>query len=163
LTAREARVLELNGLDLDEIATALADQDDYEHRWLLDPQTGEIAFWSRDTGLDGQHPVDLDEVDLLAISPLPSWVWYQDMVDFAEQVSDERAGRRLGRALDGRGAFRRFKAELHEEYPELLPAWYAFRDTRATRRAVEWLQENDLIPDERADAHFAAHPDPPVP
>lgn len=156
-------MLELDHLDLDEIAIALADQNDYDHRWLLDPQTGEIAFWTRDCGLDGQHPVDLDEVDLLAINPLPSWVWYQDMVDFAEQVSDERAGRRLGRALDGRGAFRRFKAELREEYPELLPAWHAFRDTRATRRAVEWLQENDLIPDEQAEAHFAAHPDPPIP
>jgi hypothetical protein len=156
-------MLELTSLDLDEIATALADQDDYEHCWLLDPQTGEVAFWTRDGGLDGEHPVDLDEVDLLPIRPLPSWVWYQDMVDFAEQVSDERAGRRLGRALDGRGAFRRFKAELHEEHPELLPAWYAFRDTRATRRAVEWLQESDLIPDEPADTFFAAHPDPPVP
>lgn len=156
-------MLELNDLDLDEIATALADQNDYEHRWLLDPQTGEIAFWTRDGGLDGEHPVDLDEVDLLAINPLPSWVWYQDMVDFAEQVSDERAVRRLGRALDGRGAFRRFKAELHEEYPELLPAWYAFRDTRATRRAVEWLRENDLIPDETADGFHSAHPDPSVP
>jgi len=28
---------ELSRLDLDEIATALADQGDYEHRWLLDP------------------------------------------------------------------------------------------------------------------------------
>lgn len=156
-------MFQLDDLDLDEIATALADQHDYEHRWLMDPQTGAIAFWTRETGLDGQHPVDLDEVDLIAIDPLPSRVWYQDMVDFAEQVSDERAGRRLGRALDGRGAFHRFKAELREEYPELLPAWYAFRDTRATRRAVEWLHENDLIPDEQADAFFAAHPDPPVP
>jgi Uncharacterised protein family (UPF0158) len=156
-------MFQLDDLDLDEIATALADQEGYEHRWLLDPRTGEIAFWTRDLGLDGEHPVDLDEVDLIAIDPLPSWVWYQDMVDFAEQIRDERAGRRLGRALDGRGAFRRFKAELHEEYPEMLPAWYAFRDARATRRAVEWLQENDLIPDEQADAFFAAHPDPPIP
>lgn len=156
-------MFQLDDLDLDEIATALADQEGYEHRWLLDPRTGDIAFWTRDLGLDGEHPVDLDEVDLIAIDPLPSWVWYQDMVDFAGQVRDERAGRRLGRALDGRGAFRRFKAELHEEYPEMLPAWYAFRDARATRRAVEWLMENDLIPDEQADAFFAAHPDPPIP
>jgi len=67
-------VLELSELDLDEIATALADQEDYEHRWLVDPRTGEIAFWSRDSGLDGE-PVDLDEVDLIGIDPLPSWVW----------------------------------------------------------------------------------------
>jgi hypothetical protein len=41
-------VLDLNGLDLEEIATALADQTDYEHRWLIDPRTGEIGFWTSD-------------------------------------------------------------------------------------------------------------------
>jgi hypothetical protein len=49
------------------------------------------------------------------------------MADFADRVSDERAGRRLARAIQGKGAFRRFKAELAEEYPHLLPGWYAFR------------------------------------
>jgi Uncharacterised protein family (UPF0158) len=155
-------MLEFANLDLDGIATALADQEGYEHRWLLDPHTGEMAFWTRDSGLDGE-PVDLDEVDLISINPLPSWVWYQDMVDFAEQVSDDRAGRRLGRALDGRGAFRRFKAELHQRCPELVPAWYAFRDIRAARRAAEWLEENNLVPEEQAKAYLDANPDPPVP
>ena len=70
---------------------------------------------------------------------MPSYIWYQDMADFADQVSDERAGRRMAAAFEGKGAFRRFKAELQEEYPHLLPAWYAFRDALAHRRAAEWL------------------------
>jgi Uncharacterised protein family (UPF0158) len=156
-------VLDLGRLDLDEIATALADQTDYEHRWLIDPRTGEIAFWTSDTGIDGHNPVDLDELDLVCIDPLPSYVWYQDMADFAEQVSDDAAGRRLGRAIQGRGAFRRFKDELHAEYPQLLPAWYAFRDARAKRRAVEWLADNSLIGDDVANRFFTDHPDPDVP
>jgi hypothetical protein len=41
----------------------------------------------------GQTPVDLDELDLICIDPLPSYIWYQDMADFADQISDERAGR----------------------------------------------------------------------
>jgi hypothetical protein len=45
------------------------------------------------------------------------------MAEFAEGISDEPAGRRLARAIVGRGAFRRFKNELHDEYPQLLPAW----------------------------------------
>jgi hypothetical protein len=77
-------VLDLDSLDLEEIASALADQVDYEHWWLIDPQTGGIAFWTADGGIDGQTPVDLDELDLVCIDPLPSWVWYQDMADFAE-------------------------------------------------------------------------------
>jgi hypothetical protein len=43
--------------------------------------------------------------------------------------------------------------QLHEEHPGLLPAWYGFRDARATRRAVQWLTDNSrfitLEPEER--------------
>jgi hypothetical protein len=156
-------VLDLSSLDLEEIANALSDQTDYEHRWLINPQTGEIVFWTAETGIDGQTPVDLDELDLVCIDPLPSWVWYQDMADFAEEITDERAGRRLARAIQGKGAFRRFKDELHAEYPGLLPAWYAFRDARATRRAVQWLVDNSLIDDKAADRFLTGHPDPGLP
>jgi Uncharacterised protein family (UPF0158) len=156
-------VLDLDSLDLDEVATALADQTDYEHRWLINPQTGEIVFWTSGTGIDGQTPVDLDELDLVCIDPLPSYVWYEDMADFADQISDERTGRRLARAIQGKGAFRRFKDELHEEYPDLLPVWHAFRDTRAKRRAVEWLVDNSLIDDDSADRFLTDHPDAELP
>jgi hypothetical protein len=156
-------VLELDSLDLEEIAIALADQSAYEHRWLINPQTGEVVFWTADTGIDGQPPVDLDELDLVGIDPLPSWIWYQDMADFAEALTDERAGRRLAQAIQGQGAFRRFKDQLHEEQPGLLPAWYAFLDARATRRAVQWLTDNSLIDDEAAGRFLAGHPDPDLP
>ena len=85
------------------------------------------------------------------------------MADFAEGISDEQAGRRLGRAIQGRGAFRDLKAELDEEYPGLLPAWYAFRDTRAQRRAVEWLVDNGLIDQADAQRFLTSHPDPDLP
>jgi hypothetical protein len=29
-----------------------------------------------ETGIDGQTPVDLDDLDLIGIDPLPSYVWY---------------------------------------------------------------------------------------
>ena len=132
------------GIDVDEIATALADQTDYEHRWLLDPRTGLVAFWTSDTGIDGENPVEIDELDLIPIDPIPSYVWYQDMADFAEGISDDAAGRRLARALQGRGAFRRFQSEPYEHHPALISAWHALRDIRAQRRAVEWLLERLL-------------------
>jgi hypothetical protein len=61
------------------------------------------------------------------------------------------------------GAFRRFRSELHEEYPDLLPVWYVFRDTRAKRRAVEWLTEKSLIDDAAAASFLSSHPDPALP
>ena len=156
-------MFDLDKLDVDDIVNALSDQTDYEHRWLFDPRSGEVVFWSADTGIDGQNPVDLDELDLLLIHPLPSGIWYEDMADFAEGVSDEVAGRRLERAIRGRGAFRRFKNELIEEYPDLLTAWYAFRDARARRRAVEWLLDERLVDDVVARKFLADTPDPDLP
>ena len=156
-------MLDLSSLDLEEIATALADQTDYEHRWLINSATGEVVFWTSDTGIDGQTPVDLDELDLISINPLPSYIWYQDMADFADKISDEHARQRLARAIRGKGAFRRFKAELHEEYPQLLPVWYAFRDARAHRRAVEWLADNSLVDDDAATRFLDGYSEPNVP
>jgi hypothetical protein len=156
-------VLDLSSLDLEEIATALADQTDYEHRWLINPATGEVVLWTADTGIDGRTPVDLDELDLIRIDPVPSYIWYQDMADFADQISDERAGRRLARAIQGKGAFRRFRAELQEEYPDLLLAWYAFRDARACHRAVEWLAGNSLVGHDAVRRFLDEHPEPAVP
>lgn len=153
-------MLDLSRLDLEGIATALADQTDYERRWLINPRTGEIVLWTADGGIDGDTPVDLDDLDLVPIDPLPSYIWYQDMADFTERISDETAGRRLARAIRGKGAFRRFKNELHEDYPDLLPAWYAFRDARATRRAVEWLVDNALLDEESGEHLVIEHPDP---
>ena len=156
-------MLSLDAIDVEEIATALAGQTDSDYRWLVNPATDEVAFWTSDLGIDGENPVDLDELDLIVIDPLPSYIWYQDMAEFADTITDERAGRRLARAIQGRGAFRRFKDELNEEYPGLLPAWYAFRDARAIRRAVEWLADNSLIDDDAAERFLASHPDPELP
>lgn len=85
------------------------------------------------------------------------------MVDFTEGLGDEQAARRLARALRGKGAFRRFRDGLHEEYPELLPAWHAFREARARRHTVEWLAENELVEDAAATRSLGEHPEPRVP
>ena len=47
-------MLDLRQLDLDEIASALADQAQYDYQWLIDPQTGQPQPWISDTGSDGQ-------------------------------------------------------------------------------------------------------------
>ena len=51
---------------------------EYEGAWRMayvrgpEGMTGEIVFWTADTGIDGQTPVDIDELDLVCIGPLPS-------------------------------------------------------------------------------------------
>lgn len=157
------RMLDLDAIDVEEIANALADQTDYEHRWLVDPRTGEVAFWTSDLGIDGQNPVELDELDLILIDPLPSYVWYQDMVDFAEGISDRRAGERLLRALEGKGAFRRFRNELYQRHPTLISPWHALRDARARARAVLWLADEGLIDQDAVQRFQRDHLEPALP
>jgi hypothetical protein len=156
-------MLDLGVFDLEEIATALADQTDYEHRWLIDPRTGQVAFWTSDTGIDGQNPVEIDELDLVLIDPLPPSVWFQDMADFADGIGDAAARRQLTQSLQGRGPFRRFRNQLYGSHPDLISHWNSLRDVRARRRAVAWLLDQGLIDDIAAHQFMADHPDPRLP
>lgn len=77
----------------------------------------EFLFWTSDTGIDGENRDEIDELDLILIDPLASYVWYQDMVDFVEAISDRTAGRRLSESLQEKGAFRRFRNQCMNVTP----------------------------------------------
>jgi hypothetical protein len=159
-------VLELSKINLDDVLLALDDRvDDYERQSLIDPLTGEVIMWTSDTGIDGQNPIDLDELDehLIQIEPEPSQVRYRDMALFAEEVSDPDAGEQLTRALEGKGAFRRFGDVLYQRYPELVPAWRAFSASLERRRAVCWLADRQLIEASATQQYLEEHPIPDVP
>jgi hypothetical protein len=83
------------------------------------------------------------------------------MRDFVGQVPDRRAADLLARAIEGRGAFRRFKDTLFE-FAELREAWFRFHDVRMRRRAVEWLVTADLVDAGAAEVVLAELEDPPV-
>jgi len=51
------------------------------------------------------------------------------MADFVASVPDQEIRRRLERAIEGRGAFRRFEDELLD-HPDLREAWFALADAR---------------------------------
>jgi hypothetical protein len=56
-----------------------------------------------------------------------------------------------------------YEHELHEEYPEQVSVWNAFRDNRAQRRAVDFLADRSLIDSAAAERFRAEHPDPKLP
>ena len=69
---------------------------------------------------------------------------YRDMVDFASSIGDERAARQLQQALDGRGAFRRFREGL-ADFPNLTEPWQTYAQACAERRAIEWLIRSGVV------------------
>ena len=65
------------------------------------------------------------------------------MVEFVDKMVapvDERAAEALSMALDGKGAFRRFKDALHlldDQWPQ---AWYQWKQTQHEVAVDEWLK-----------------------
>jgi hypothetical protein len=70
------------------------------------------------------------------------------MAAFVETVADRRLREMLDLALDGRGAFRRFKAVL-SDHPVERERWFAFRQEHLDQDMKEWLAENDIEPTTR--------------
>jgi hypothetical protein len=77
------------------------------------------------------------------IPSIPSRWAYQDMEEFCESVENDELRGKLDVALDGRGAFRRFKNVL-DDYPKARQRWFAFKDSKMEHRAREWLSEQDI-------------------
>ncbi len=75
-------MLDLSKLDLEEIAAALADQTDYEHRWLINPRRAEGSV--------------LACLSLLVLQR-GAWVWADDSQGRIVQV-DALASARANRA-----------------------------------------------------------------
>jgi hypothetical protein len=79
----------------------------------------------------------------VAVERIPSYEAYQWMVDFVDELvapADENAAEKLSIALDGKGAFRRFKDTLHRVDERWLRAWYTWRDQRLKAAVEEWIR-----------------------
>jgi len=54
--------------------------------------------------------------------------------------ADEQAAEKLSIALNGKGAFRRFKDTLYHVDDQWLQAWYQWKDKRLKATVEEWLK-----------------------
>ena len=152
-------MLDVSRVALDELAEALQDHSP-DHSWWLDPRTGQLEPWS--DGIDEPEEGHPEDRGLLYVEPVESRLAYGDMEDFVAAVGDPGPRDVLGRAIAGRGAFRRFKDALLE-FPELRAAWFALLDARMERRALEWLADHGLVDQAEAERRAAARPDPELP
>lgn len=137
-------------IDWDELELALTMHSE-EMSNYLNLKTGKVElaandFVGHDAGLSEEEvEAGFGEGYLVPIEPLSSSLEYGWMVEFAGTVTDGRLREKLEVALDGRGAFRRFKNVL-ADYAADRERWFAFRDTRLREAMIEWLSENDIEP-----------------
>lgn len=134
---------------LDDVATAL-EGDEFTSGGRIDLATGD--FWP---ALDPDYS-DLDDEDDEddEEDSEREWLWvngqgshdgYRDMEAFIVRLDDATIADLLGVAIQGRGAFRRFKDTLGR-WPEQLEAWYAFSEERQLGRARAWLADQGYTP-----------------
>ena len=65
------------------------------------------------------------------------------MEDFCGSVKNDRVGNVLYSAINGRGAFRRFKDTISRFGME--DDWYTFREEALKNIAIEWCEDNDIM------------------
>ena len=129
-------------INLDELCTAMEDSS-YEHEYYLDLETGEIVLvseWMEEESERLRDMIDRNPDRYEQIPGVESYETYHDMEDFIATVENKHLAELLEVAINGSGAFRRFKDVLLR-YPEERERWFRFKDERMEHRALEWLDD----------------------
>ena len=133
-------------IDLDELCDAM-ENSSYEFEYYLDLETGEILFVSEDMDdvetvkMKNQIEEELGRYEL--IPKAESYEGYRDMQAFIATVEDDHLAELLEVAINGKGAFRRFKDVLLN-YAKERDKWFKFKDDRMEERALKWLDDIDV-------------------
>ena len=128
-------------LDLKTAADEFEMMIDNETHLFYNKQTGKFDFYN--DYIMGDCDVDKFEGAAWVAAPNQRDLnEYNIMVDFADNVNDPRKNELLFVALQGRGAFRRFKDTLYSV--DLLDEWCAFKHTAFVEIARRWCEENGI-------------------
>ena len=128
---------------LSDILEAIAFTDDMTH-YFLDKLTGEIVMVSEFgmTGKEQEEAYDtLDEHGFFRLPEQRELNEYHTMECFIDTLPASACDR-LTTAISGRGAFRRFKDEVHRLGVE--NDWYEYKDAVKKQIAIEWCEENGI-------------------
>jgi hypothetical protein len=105
-----------------------------------------------------EHAAELGADCVNALRAQDRWLWldcegardgardaYRDMERFIGTIADRDRTDRLEIAIEGKGAFRRFRDVL-ARWPDELERWYVFSEERQRGRARAWFARRRLLP-----------------
>ena len=130
-----------NPINLKAIVEALHMVND-ETSAFYNTETGAIAHYSEYDSHDDTDPEEYEDEKYIALPTQRDIGEYDMMERFTDTVQDEHKRELLEVALEGRGAFRRFKDTLIRV--DLQTEWYAFKDEAYVEVAREWCERNGL-------------------
>ncbi len=114
--------------------------------------TGEVIRIVDGVADPSMHTRIMNDARYLRIDPVSSREQYRWMERFIATVEDEELRRRLNIAIDGKGAFRRFKDALMG-HPVDRERWFAFRSERLRSCMESWLTAHGIHSVERPTWH----------
>jgi hypothetical protein len=95
-------------------------------------------------GDPGLATVRTDPTRYLPVEAIPSRIQYQWLDDFIKSVEDETTKMRMEAAINGKGAFRRFK-DILLTLPDERRRWFEFRDQMMRQRIIDWVREQGIL------------------
>ena len=114
--------------------------------------TGEVIRIVDGVADPAMHSRIMNDSRYLRIDPVSSREQYRWMERFIATVEDDDLRRRLNVAIDGKGAFRRFKDALMS-HPVDRERWFAFRSERLRACMDSWLTAHGIKAVERPTWH----------
>ena len=104
-----------------------------------------LPDWHKQALAEAQRVEDDDGTRLVQVPETDAHEDIRDMAAFARTVPEPRLRAELERALDGRGAFRRFREALASDFRE-RERWFQFKRERLRAHMTDWLASLDLEP-----------------
>ena len=110
--------------------------------------TGEVIRIVDGVADPAMHSRIMNDRRYIRIDPVSSREQYRWMERFIGTVDDRELRRQLTNAIDGKGAFRRFKDALMN-HPVDRERWFAFRSERLRSSMESWLTAHGISPIDR--------------
>ncbi|MBN1655203.1 MAG: hypothetical protein JXA30_15650 [Deltaproteobacteria bacterium] len=110
--------------------------------------TGEVIRIVDGIADPNMHARIVSDPSYIRIDPVSSREQYRWMERFISTIEDEEFHKKLLGAIDGKGAFRRFKDVLMH-FPVDRERWFAFRAERLKVAIEAWLDTHGLVAVER--------------
>lgn len=133
-------------VDLEMLSTELEGDLDISTGGYIDLETGDVYGESAGdpmlVGEDAAIDVEAEPHRWLRFDRIGSRDGWRDMAAFAARQREVALRERLERAIEGKGAFRRFRDLVHDE--NLAEQWYAYSTDRQMGRAREFLAHEGI-------------------